>query len=336
MDPRDDILLEVEDLRTYFYVDGQEIRAVDGASFTMKRGQILAIVGESGCGKSVTAYSILRLIQKPGKIVGGKIRLHTAEGETIDITALSEKSETLYDVRGGLCSMIFQEPMTALSPVHTIGNQICEAILLHQNVTRAEAESIAEKMLSKVGIPGAASRADDYPHQFSGGMRQRVMIAMGLSCNPQLLIADEPTTALDVTIQAQIIDLVKRLQDSLGMAIIWITHDLGIVAGLVDRMVVMYSGYVVESANVNDVYGDPRHPYTLGLLRSIPRLDAGVKEKLIPIEGLPPDLLNPPKGCPFEPRCGYRIERCREEPPKLREAEDGHRVACWVDVKEVA
>ena len=329
MDPRDDILLEVEDLRTYFYVDGQEIRAVDGASFTMKRGQILAIVGESGCGKSVTAYSILRLIQKPGKIVGGKIRLHTAEGETIDITALSEKSETLYDVRGGLCSMIFQEPMTALSPVHTIGNQICEAILLHQNVTRAEAESIAEKMLSKVGIPGAAQRLRQYPHEMSGGMRQRVVIAMALVCNPQLLIADEPTTALDVTIQAQILALIKDLQKDLGTSVLLITHDLGVVAQTAEEVAVMYLGRIIETADVRSLMKDPRHPYTRGLLLSLPSLHIH-GDRLPSIEGTVPSLTEVPPGCPFHPRCPYaEVGRCDVgSPPPMEAMADGRMAAC--------
>jgi len=323
-------LLDVRDLETRFYTRDGVVHAVNGISFYVDSGETLGIVGESGCGKSVSVLSVMRLIPSPpGKIEGGEVLF---DGRDL----LKVSDEEIRRVRGNKIAMIFQDPMTSLNPVLTISKQVGEALQLHLGMSKKEARDRTVELLEMVGIPGAASRVDDYPHQFSGGMRQRVMIAMGLSCNPQLLIADEPTTALDVTIQAQIIDLVKRLQDSLGMAIIWITHDLGIVAGLVDRMVVMYSGYVVESANVNDVYGDPRHPYTLGLLRSIPRLDAGLKEKLTPIEGLPPDLLNPPKGCPFEPRCGYRIERCREEPPKLREAEDGHRVACWVDVKEVA
>jgi oligopeptide transport system ATP-binding protein len=262
-------------------------------------------------------------------IEGGEVIF---DGENL----LKVSDEKIRAVRGNRIAMIFQDPMTSLNPVLTISRQVGEALQLHLGMNKEEARGRTIELLEMVGIPGAASRIDDYPHQFSGGMRQRVMIAMGLSCNPQLLIADEPTTALDVTIQAQIIDLVKRLQDDLGMAIIWITHDLGIVAGLVDRLAVMYSGHIVESANVNDVYGDPQHPYTLGLLRSIPRLNAEVKERLTPIEGLPPDLLNLPKGCPFEPRCGFRIERCKEEPPRLREVGDGHRIACWVDVKEVA
>ncbi len=323
-------LLDVRELETRFYTRDGVVHAVNGSSFYVDSGETLGIVGESGCGKSVSVLSVMRLIPSPpGKIEGGEVLF---DGRDL----LKVSDEEIRRVRGNKIAMIFQDPMTSLNPVLTISKQVGEALQLHLGMSKKEARDRTVELLEMVGIPGAASRADDYPHQFSGGMRQRVMIAMGLSCNPQLLIADEPTTALDVTIQAQIIELVKRLQDSLGMAIIWITHDLGIVAGLVDRMVVMYSGYVVESANVNDVYGDPQHPYTLGLLRSIPRLDAGVKEKLVPIEGLPPDLLNLPKGCPFEPRCGYRIERCREEHPKLREVEDGHRVACWVDVKEVA
>lgn len=323
-------LLDVRDLDTRFYTQDGVVHAVNGVSFQVDPGETLGIVGESGCGKSVSVLSVMRLIPNPpGVIEGGEVIF---DGEDL----LNVSDEKIRAVRGNRIAMIFQDPMTSLNPVLTISRQVGEALQLHLGMSKEEARDRTVELLEMVGIPGAASRIDDYPHQFSGGMRQRVMIAMGLSCNPQLLIADEPTTALDVTIQAQIIDLVKRLQDDLGMAIIWITHDLGIVAGLVDRLAVMYSGHIVESANVNDVYGDPQHPYTLGLLRSIPRLNAELKERLSPIEGLPPDLLNLPKGCPFEPRCSYRIERCREEPPKLREVEDGHRIACWVDVKEVA
>lgn len=319
-------LLEVNNLKTYFYTQDGVVKAVNGISYTLDEGETLGIVGESGCGKSVSVLSIMRLIpQPPGKIMEGQV---VFEGR--DLLQINENE--IRQVRGNKIAMIFQDPMTSLNPVLTIERQISEALTLHLGMNRAEARQESIRLLDLVGIPEAENRIDDYPHQFSGGMRQRVMIAMALSCNPQLLIADEPTTALDVTIQAQIIDLVKKLKRDLGMSVIWITHDLGIVAGLVDRMVVMYAGYIVESASVKEVYGDPRHPYTIGLLRSIPRLDEGHKAKLTPIEGLPPDLIDAPPGCPFAPRCSYVIERCREEMPPLKPVKPGHDIACWVDV----
>ncbi|NOZ28043.1 MAG: ABC transporter ATP-binding protein [Chloroflexi bacterium] len=320
-------LLEVKNLRTQFFTQDGIVHAVNGISYTLDEGETLAIVGESGCGKSVGVMSLIRLIpQPPGKIVDGEVWF---DGQ--DLLKIDE--EELRQVRGNRIAMIFQDPMTSLNPVLTIGQQVGEALQLHLGMNKQQARQRSIELLEMVGIPDAADRIDDYPHQFSGGMRQRVMIAMGLSCNPQILIADEPTTALDVTIQAQIIDLVKRLKREVGMAIIWITHDLGVVAGLAERVIVMYAGYIVEEAAVNDLYADPRHPYTLGLLRSIPRLDKGRQAKLQPIEGLPPDLLDPPKGCPFAPRCSYRIDRCNEENPALETVARGHRVACWVDVK---
>jgi len=324
-----DVLLEVKDLRTYFYVDEREIRAVDGASFAVKRGRILAIVGESGCGKSVTAYSILRLIQKPGRIVGGRILLHPQGEKTIDITALPEKSETLFHLRGGLVSMIFQEPMTALSPVHTIGNQICEAILLHRRVSRAEAAAIAQRMLAKVGIPGAPERLRQYPHELSGGMRQRVVIAMALVCNPQLLIADEPTTAVDVTIQAQILELIRELQKDLHTSVLLITHDLGVVAQTAEEVAVMYLGRIVETAGIRPLMKDPRHPYTRGLLSSLPSL-SGHGERLPSIEGSVPSLTELPAGCPFHPRCPYSRKGLCDvgSPPAIGPMRDGRAVAC--------
>jgi len=322
-------LLEVKNLRTQFFTQDGIVHAVNGISYTLNEGETLAIVGESGCGKSVGVMSLIRLIpQPPGKIVDGEVWF---DGQ--DLLKLSE--DELRQVRGNRIAMIFQDPMTSLNPVLTIGQQVGEALQLHLGMSKQQARQRSIELLEMVGIPDAAKRIDDYPHQFSGGMRQRVMIAMGLSCNPQLLIADEPTTALDVTIQAQIIDLVKRLKREVGMAIIWITHDLGVVAGLAERVVVMYAGYIVEEAPVRELYGDPRHPYTLGLLRSIPRLDKGRQKKLQPIEGLPPDLLDPPKGCPFAPRCSYRIDRCEEENPPLEMVARDHKVACWVDVKGV-
>ena len=298
-------------------------------SYTVDKGETVAIVGESGSGKSVGVMSLIRLIpQPPGKIVDGEVWF---DGQ--DLLKLNE--EELRQIRGNRIAMIFQEPMTSLNPVLTIGRQITEALELHLKMNRDESRKRAVQLLEMVGIPGADSRLDDYPHQFSGGMRQRVMIAMGLSCNPQLLIADEPTTALDVTIQAQIIDLVTRLKDELGMAIIWITHDLGVVAGMAQRVLVMYSGYIIEEAQVNDIYINPRHPYTLGLLRSIPRLDLGRQKRLIPIEGLPPDLLELPSQCPFAPRCAFAVEKCWQENPTLELVGTNHRAACWVDISNV-
>jgi len=324
-----DVVLKVENLRTYFYIEEGEIRAVDGVSFSARRGRILAVVGESGCGKSVTAYSILRLIQRPGRIVGGKVTLFPRDGRPIEITALDEKADRLYDVRGGLVSMIFQEPMTALSPVHTIGNQICEAILLHQDVTEEEAESLAAEMLAKVGIPGARERLNRYPHEMSGGMRQRVVIAMALVCRPELLIADEPTTALDVTIQAQVLGLIKDLQRDLGVSVLLITHDLGVVAQTADDVAVMYLGRIVEEGGVVDIMKRPLHPYTAGLLEALPRLRMG-KERLPSIKGSVPSLTEIPPGCPFHPRCERTIAGVCDVggPPALEELAPGRDVAC--------
>lgn len=324
-----DSVLEIEDLRVRFSTEEGEVRAVDGVTFAIPRGKIVAVVGESGCGKSVTAYSILRLIQKPGRIAGGRITLHPKERAPIDITALDERSDTLFDVRGGVVSMIFQEPMTALSPVHTVGNQICEAILLHQDVTPDEAETIAVNMLSKVGIPGAEQRLHQYPFEMSGGMRQRAVIAMALVCNPELLIADEPTTALDVTIQAQIMGLMKDLQRDLGTSVLLITHDLGVVAQMADEVAVMYLGRIVERASVRTVMKAPRHPYTMGLLKSLPSLSMD-KAALPSIPGSVPSLTEIPPGCPFHPRCSHAEGgRCNVgAPPPLEELAPDHQVAC--------
>jgi oligopeptide transport system ATP-binding protein len=319
-------LLQVKGLRTRFYTQDGVVNAVNGVDLHVDEGETLGIVGESGCGKSVSVLSIMRLIpQPPGRIVGGEVWFDGRDLLRIDEAEMRH-------VRGNKIAMVFQDPMTSLNPVLTINQQVSEALQLHLGMDKAQARKRTIELLEMVNIPRAAERVDDYPHQFSGGMRQRVMIAMGLSCNPQLLIADEPTTALDVTIQAQILDIVKRLKRELGMAIIWITHDLGVVAGLADRVVVMYAGYVIEHAEVKDLYADPRHPYTLGLLRSIPRLDAERKAKLTPIEGLPPDLIDMPPGCPFAPRCAYAIERCLVENPTLQTVARRHEVACWVDV----
>ena len=318
-------LLEVHDLKTRFYTDDGVVKAVNGVSWEVNEGETLGIVGESGCGKSVSVLSILRLIpQPPGKIEGGKVLF---EGEDL----MKLKDNEMRNIRGNKMAMVFQDPMTSLNPVLTINQQISEALMLHMGMNKKEARERTAELLKLVQIPEAEDRLDDYPHQFSGGMRQRAMIAMGLSCNPQVLIADEPTTALDVTIQAQIIELMKELRDEIGMAIIWITHDLGIIAGIADRVVVMYAGFIIESADVKDLYGDPRHPYTLGLLGSVPRLDMKEKEQLTPIFGLPPDLIDLPSGCPFAARCEYRIDRCVER-PILRTVAPGHEVACWVDI----
>ncbi len=321
-------LLEVKDLKTQFFTQDGVVKAVNGVSFYVDEGETLGIVGESGCGKSVSVLSVMRLIpQPPGKIVGGQVFF---DGRNL----LDMSGDEIRQVRGNQIAMIFQDPMTSLNPVLTIGHQIGEALELHLGVNREFARRRSAELLAMVGIPQADARLDDYPHQFSGGMRQRAMIAMALACNPQLLIADEPTTALDVTIQAQIIDLIKRLRDEIGMAIIWITHDLGVVAGLADRVQVMYAGHLVEEAPVKEVYGNPRHPYTEGLLGSLPRLDEIREDRLTSIEGLPPDLIDLPPGCPFEPRCVYAIDKCREVRPELEPVGPRHRIACWVDVTQ--
>lgn len=322
-------LIEVRNLQTQFFTQDGIVHAVNGINYEVAEGETVAIVGESGSGKSVGVMSLIRLIpEPPGKIVNGEVNF---DGQ--DLLKLNE--EELRQIRGNRIAMIFQDPMTSLNPVLTIGRQITEALELHLNMNREESRARAIELLELVGIPDAGPRLDDYPHQFSGGMRQRVMIAMGLSCNPQLLIADEPTTALDVTIQAQIVDLVTRLQSELGMAIIWITHDLGVVAGLADRVLVMYAGFIVEEGPVDVIYGQPRHPYTLGLLRSIPRLDLGRQKRLIPIEGLPPDLLDPPQSCPFAPRCPFVVDKCLEENPPLMAISAVRKSACWVDLSDV-
>ncbi|MGE3909728.1 MAG: ABC transporter ATP-binding protein [Chloroflexota bacterium] len=319
-------LLEVKNLKTWFYTPDGIVKAVNGVSFTLNEGEALGLVGESGCGKSVSAMTLMRLIPTPpGRIVEGEVIF---DGK--DLLKLND--EGIRRVRGNDIAMIFQDPMTSLNPVLTIGRQIGEALELHKGMSRDQSRNRTVELLELVGIPAARSRVDDYPHQFSGGMRQRVMIAMALSCDPKLLIADEPTTALDVTIQAQILDLIMQLRRDLGMAVIMITHDLGVVAGVADKINVMYSGFIVESAPAEELFARPRHPYTLGLLRSIPRIDEPRKEKLIPIEGLPPDLIDAPAGCPFVPRCNYKVDRCVEENPSLEPVDTGHNIACWVDV----
>jgi len=319
-------LLEVKGLKTRFFTQDGVVQAVNGVSYVLGEGEALGIVGESGCGKSVSVLSIMRLIpDPPGKIVGGEVMF---EGRDL----LKMTPDEVRDIRGNKIAMIFQDPMTSLNPVLTIGRQVSEALELHLGMDKKEARQRTVELLEMVGIPEAGDRVDDYPHQFSGGMRQRVMIAMGLSCNPQILIADEPTTALDVTIQAQIVELVKRLREEIGMAVIWITHDLGIIAGFAEKVIVMYAGFIVEMAPVKDLYGDPRHPYTIGLLGSLPRLDASTHEKLVSIEGLPPDLIALPEGCPFAARCDYVMDKCLEENPPLEPVGPNHYIACWVDV----
>ena len=329
MSTDNNIILQVDDLRTYFDTDAGTVRAVDGVAFSVHRGKTLALVGESGCGKSVTAYSILRLIQKPGRIISGSIKLHSRSGDSIDILSLDEKSDMLYDLRGGMISIIFQEPMTALSPVHTIGNQICEAILLHQDVKRSRARQIAIEALGDVGIPSPDKRIDVYPHEMSGGMRQRVIIAMAMVSKPELLIADEPTTALDVTIQAQIINLIKTRQRSLAMSMLLITHDFGVVAQAADEVAVMYLGRIVEKADIRTLMKTPRHPYTMALLKSLPSLSKR-HERLPSITGSVPSLTEIPTGCPFHPRCPYKHKGLCDvgAVPQLTYHSDNHMVAC--------
>ncbi len=315
-------LLSVRDLKTSFFTHVGEVKAVRGISFDVNEGEVLGIVGESGSGKSVTSLSIMGLLQYPGRVVDGEILLN---GEDI----LTYSKDQMRKVRGKEIAMIFQDPMTSLNPVYTIGNQVMEMILEHEKMTKREARARAIEMLKLVGIPAAEKRIDSYPHEFSGGMRQRVMIALALSCNPKLLIADEPTTALDVTIQAQILNLIKKLNRQFGMTTMLITHDLGVVATVCDKVAVMYGGLIMEYGTADEIFYHPRHPYTMGLLGSIPHVDGGEKRRLIPIDGTPPDLINPPKGCPFSTRCKYCMNICtREQPPYY--AEDKHRTMCWM------
>ncbi len=317
-----ELLLEVKNLKTYFHTEDGVVKAVDGVSFEIYKGEVLGVVGESGCGKSVTSLSIMRLVQEPP----GKITADTLSFEGDEILKKSESA--MRKIRGNDISMIFQEPMTSLNPVYTVGNQISEAIILHQKLSKDKAMEKSVEMLRKVGIPLPEKRVHEYPHQLSGGMRQRVMIAMALSCNPKLLIADEPTTALDVTIQAQILELMATLQRDFDAAIMLITHDLGVIAETADRVVVMYAGKVVEYSDVNTIFHEPRHPYTWGLLQSIPRLDAE-RERLLVIEGVVPNPLFLPDGCKFHPRCRFASEKCVEEEPELEDIDSGHQVRCW-------
>lgn len=323
----DKTILEIQDLRTDFHTQDGVVHAVNGISYSLKEGETLGIVGESGCGKSVSMLSVMRLLPRPpAEIKAKKINFF---GRNL----LEFSDAEMHNVRGSQIAMIFQDPMTSLNPVLTIGFQLKEPLKLHLGMSNHEAEERAAELLEMVGIPDARARLNDYPHQFSGGMRQRVMIAMALSCNPALLIADEPTTALDVTIQAQIVDLVKQLREQFGQALIWITHDLGVVAGLAERVVVMYAGFIVEDAIIDELYGNPQHPYTKALLRSLPRVDGSRSEKLETIEGLPPDLIALPKGCPFAARCDYVKDKCREQNPPLEARGPRHRVACWIDIE---
>ena len=315
-------LLEVNDLRTVFKTKDGAVKAVDGVSFELNPGETLGIVGESGCGKSVTALSIMRL-QRPGKIVGGSVKF---KGH--DLTKNTE--EEMREVRGKEIAMIFQDPMTSLNPVYRTGWQVAEPLRLHHGWDAKKSMSSAISMLGRVGIPSASERARDYPHQFSGGMRQRVMIAMGLTTTPAVLIADEPTTALDVTIQAQILDLLRDVNRDFGTATMLITHNLGVVAGMCQRVIVMYAGRIVEAGPTIDVFKNPKHPYTWSLLRSIPRLDAERHEPLKPIEGLPPSLIDLPPGCAFNPRCSFRVEKCTRDTPTLQPVGDTQIAACWV------
>lgn len=322
-----DALLKVKDLKVSFFTPAGEVKAVDGISYEIHENEVMGVVGESGSGKSVEAYSIMGLLQNPGKVVGGEI---TFEGE--DVLAYTEEQRR--DFRGQRAAMIFQNPMTCLNPVYTIGDQLMEALRCHdKSISRAEAKKRAIEMLELVGINNADKRVDQYPHEFSGGMRQRAMIAMAMICHPKLLIADEPTTALDVTIQAQILELMKDLQKQTGMAIIFITHNLGVVAEICDKVTVMYAGHIMEQGKVDDIFYNPAHPYTKGLLRSMPNLAEEERTRLIPIEGTPVDLLDPPKGCSFGPRCEHCMKICLNNQPPMVDVGDGHLSACWLHVK---
>lgn len=329
-DTKQQPLLDIRNLKTYFHTDDGVVRAVNGVSLSIEPGKTLGVVGESGCGKSITAFSTMRLIPSPpGKIEDGQILFRKDQNaDAIDLTQLNPKGPQMRSIRGNDIAMIFQEPMTSLSPVHTIGNQIGETIMLHQNVDKKEARERSIEALNKVRLPRPDRQVDAYPHELSGGMRQRAMIAMALSCNPSLLIADEPTTALDVTVQAQILDLMQQLQDEIGMAIMLITHDLGVVASMADHVAVMYLGKVVEYSDTRTVFKEPRHPYTKGLLNSLPKM--GNKKRLEPIVGSIPDPFEVPTGCTFAPRCPHAMDKCKEE-PELLEVESGHQVSCWLE-----
>ena len=318
-------ILEVKNLETNFKTDEGTIHAVNGIDFDLEEGETLGIVGESGCGKSVSMLSLLQLIPTPpGKIVGG-------EAKFLGHDLLSMDPDEIRHIRGAQISMIFQDPMTSFNPVLTMGRQITEPLKIHTDASKKEAHDRAVELLTMTGIPNVEERINNYPYQFSGGMRQRAMIAMALMCSPKILIADEPTTALDVTIQAQIIDLVKQLREEISMTIIWITHDLGVIAGIAQRVLVMYAGYIVEEGSVKTIYSNPQHPYTIGLMGSLPKLTSDKKEKLVSIDGLPPVLLEKPSYCPFAPRCSFAFDRCWNEKPPLIEVGKKHKAACWVN-----
>lgn len=336
-----EVLLAVKGLKTYFHTDDGVVKSVDGVTFTLNKGETLAVVGESGSGKSVTSLSVMRLIpMPPGQFAGGEI-LFNDKGTVKDLTKVSESE--MRKIRGNEISMIFQEPMTSLNPVYTVGDQIAEAVMLHQKKSKKEAREVAIDMLRFVGIPAPEKRVDEFPHQLSGGMRQRVMIAMALSCNPALLIADEPTTALDVTIQAQILDLMRKLQNEIGMSILFITHNLGVVAEMADRVVVMYGGRVMEEADVVEIFKASRHPYTMGLLNSIPRpltAEEAANKKNLRLEAIPGNVVNPlnlPPGCAFEPRCKFALLQCREAVPELEDTGGGHMSRCirWREFEQL-
>ena len=323
-----DILLRVTDLRTHFTTEEGLIKAVDGVDFELKKSETLGIVGESGCGKSVTALSVMQLIQRPrGNIVGGKIE-YFREGKSVDITSLDPQGTAMRSIRGNEIAMIFQEPMTSLNPIFKVGDQITEAVILHQEVEKTEARQLAIRMLERVGLSSPKQQVDDYPHQLSGGMRQRVMIAMALSCDPNLLIADEPTTALDVTIEAQILELMQNLQRDFGMSIMMITHDLGVIGEMCDRVIVMYLGKIVERGSTDAIFYNPKHPYTQGLLKSIPQI--GLRQRLNPIEGSVPMMTELPKGCYFAPRCPSAMEICQEKEPPMFGIENDQEAKCWL------
>jgi oligopeptide transport system ATP-binding protein len=320
-------LLKVEDLEVSFFTYAGEVKAVRKISYELYPGEVMGIVGESGSGKSVSSYGVMGILPDPGKIIGGKIIFNGK-----DITHLSEKE--LLKLRGKDISMIFQDPMTSLNPVFTVGNQINEVLVKHTNLTKEERKDRIIELFELVGINQPEKRINQYPHEFSGGMRQRVMIAMALACNPKLLIADEPTTALDVTIQAQIISLLKELKDKIDMSVIFITHDLGVVADVCDKVAVMYAGNLIEKGSIDEIFYEPKHPYTWGLLKSVPKLNVDEHERLIPIEGNPVDLINPPEGCAFAPRCEHCMKICMTKKPPVCTSNEGHEVNCWLSVKE--
>lgn len=327
-------ILRVQDLKTDFKVGRKTVHAVNGVTFDVQRGKTLCIVGESGCGKSVTAHSIMQLLPPNGMIAGGSIAYYTQSGGCEKLSEYKRNGSRMRAIRGKEISMIFQDPMSTLNPVYTVGSQIMEMLKKHEKVDKAEGKTRIIRLLGELGIPNPEIRYDQYPHEFSGGMKQRIMIAIAMICNPTLLIADEPTTALDVTIQAQILELMKKLQKTNQMGIIFITHNLGVVAEICDKVSVMYAGKMVEQGPVDDIFYAPGHPYTRGLLRSMPRVDAESYERLIPIEGTPVDMLNPPEGCPFAPRCESAMKICLQKMPPYVELGDNHRAACWLCVQE--